>query len=274
MKKVIILIATVLAALSCTKEQTYLDPCTFEIAVTKVKASKVWFTIKPSNPKAYYAFGIFSEKADIYDLPVMELAKMNLGWWKDAYDVWKAGETNAGSFADVFCYQEEREIKQTGLGSGLEHRCFVVQLNPETFSIIGTPQEVRFITRSVVNIPLTFDVQFSPDRINITPSDPSATYYWDYDSREEIESKYITPEIFFYSVVDLYEDYAFMPNMISQGTEPYVFSQQDKSMVEGEEYILILAGYSNGEINSAYTEYQFVYHKDKPIEYSLIEQPE
>lgn len=271
MKKIILIAAALLAALSCTKEPSFTDPCTFEVSVSKVKSSKVWLSIKPSNPKAYYAFGVFSEQADIYDLPVTELAQMNLEWWKTTYDNWKKMEENAGSFADVFCYQQEREIKETGLGAGLEHRCFVAQLNPETRTIIGTPQEVRFTTKSVEMIPLTFDVRFGPDRVTITPSDPSAPYYWDYDSQEVIENKYFTPGIFFYSIVDLYEDYDFMPNMISRGTETYVFSEQDKSLEEGETCVLVLAGYAGGEINSDRTEYQFVYHKDKPIEYTLID---
>lgn len=269
MKKHVIIAAAVLAALSCTKEQSITDPCTFEIKVDKVKSSKVWISIKPSNPNAYYGFGIFSEEADIYDLPLMEMAQMSLGWWTSTYDAWKDMTVNVGSFTDVFCYQKDREIKMTGLGAGKKHRCYVMQLNPETRTIIGTPQEVFFSTPNVPMIPLTFDVQFEADRLTVTPSDPSATYYWDYDTLEVIESEYITPSNFFYSIIDLYEDYDFMPNMISRGTETYVFSQNDKSMQEGETYMLVLAGYANEEINSTYTIYQFVYHKDKPIEYIL-----
>lgn len=274
MKRIIIIAVAVLAALSCTKEQTYTDPCTFEISVTKVKASKVWFTIKPSNPNAFYAFGVFSEEADIYDMPLMEMAQLNLGWWKETYDTWKSIEQNAGSFADVFCYQDNREIKQTGLAMGLEHRLFVVQLNPETRTIIGTPQEVRFTTKSVVMVPLDFDVKFDADRVTITPSDPNATYYWDYDSREVIEETYFSPGIFFYNLVDLYEDYDFMPNMISRDTDTYVFSRNDKSIKEGENCILVLGGYEGGEINSELTMYEFTYHKDKPIEYQLLDNGE
>ena len=271
MKKIIIIAATVLAALACTKEQTYTDPCTFEINVSRVKSSKVWFSIKPSNPNAYYAYGVFSEQADIYDLPLMELAQLNLGWWKTTYDMWKETESNAGTFADVFCYQKDREIKQTGLGTGLEHRLFVVQLNPETRTIIGTPQEVRFTTKSVEMVPLVFDVKFEADRVTITPSDPKATYYWDYDSREVIEENYFSAGNFFYTIVDLYEDYDFMPNMVSLGTDTYVFSQNDKSMKEGEKCMLVVSGYAGGEINSHLTMYEFTYYKDKPIEYQLVE---
>lgn len=269
MKKLVIIAATVLAALACTKEQSVTDPCTFEIKVDKVKSTKVWVSIKPSNPNAYYGFGIFSEEADIYDLPLMEMAQTSLGWWTSTYDAWKDVTVNVGSFTDVFCYQKDREIKMTGLGIGKKHRCFVMQLDPQTRTIIGTPQEVLFSTPDVPMIPLTFDVQFAADRITITPSDPSVTYYWDYENLEVIEREYITPSNFFYSIVDLYEDYDFMPNMISQGAETYVFSQNDKSMQEGETCMLVLAGYANGEVNSASTIYEFVYHKDKPIEYNL-----
>ena len=275
MKRLIIITATVLAALACTKEQSSTDPCTFEISIPKVKGTKAWFSIKPSNPNAYYAYGVFNELAeDIYDLPVMDLAKINLDWWIDAYKMWEESQENIGTFADVYCYQGEREIKQTGLGMGLEHRLFVVQLDPQTRTIIGTPQDVRFTTKSVEMLPLKFDIEFGADYITITPSDPSATYYWDYDNAEQIERTYFTPQIFYYSVVDLYEDYDFMPNMISKGTETYVFSQNDKSLEEGERCTLVLAGYANGEINSDSTVYEFVYHKDKPIEFTLYSDDE
>ena len=53
MKKWIIIAATVLAALSCTKNQQSTDPCTFDLKVTKVKGTKVWISITPSNPACW-----------------------------------------------------------------------------------------------------------------------------------------------------------------------------------------------------------------------------
>ena len=63
-------------------------------------------------------------------------------------------------------------------------------------------------------------------------------------------------------------------NVVAPETETYVFSQNDKSLEEGERCTLVLAGYANGEINSDSTVYEFVYHKDKPIEFTLYSDDE
>ena len=270
MKKWIIIAATVLAALGCTKDQ-YTDPCTFDLKVTRVKGTKVWISITPSNPNAYYAYSLFSELAEGFDQPATVWARQQLDWNKQVYEAWEDMEQNIGTYADVFCYQGAREIKQTFMASGLRHRFVVMQLNPQTRTVIGTPQEVSFTTKDVERSDLTFSVQFDADEVTITPSQPDATYYWDYDSRDLIEDKYFTPSVFFYSVVDLYEDYDFMPNMVSKGEDTYVFSVNDKDMKEGEECLLVVAGYAGGEINTTPDIYEFVYHKDKPIEYSQIQ---
>ena len=271
MKKWSIIAVSVLAVLGCTKDRPFTEPCTFDLKVTKVAGTKAWLNIAPSNSGAYYSIALFNEYSDVFDKPAMELAEMQLGWDKDRYGAWENHLENMSSYADVFCYQGTREIKLKDLVSGLRHRIVIMQVNPETRTIIGTPQDVGFATKVVGMTDLTFDVQFGADKVTITPSDPDATYYWDYDSRSRIEEKFMDPGVFFYSIIDLYEDYDFMSSMISRGTEAYVFSANDRHIEEGEECILVVAGYADGEINTAQNAYSFVYHKDKPIEYTLID---
>ena len=59
--------------------------------------------------------------------------------------------------------------------------------------------------------------------------------------------------------------------MISRGTEAYVFSANDRHIEEGEECMLVVAGYADGEINTAQNAYSFVYHKDKPITFVKLD---
>lgn len=268
MRKLLLHILPVLAILSgCTnKEKMALDTCSFDVRVQKVGGTKVWFSITPSNPYAYYAFGLVSSYSDVYDASMAELSQMQIEWMRQVYDNYVYSEEDVPGFSDVFLYRGPREMRETLLARDTDHKLVVMQVDPVKRTVIGETAMVIFHTLPVEDVDLGFSLSFAADTLRITPSDNSLSYYWDYDSTELMYQEYLTPQYYFYFLADMYESYDFMGNLLNRGPVEWVFSRDDKTIEEGGQYTLLIAGYADGEYNTAYTRVDFIYHKDRPIE--------
>lgn len=267
MKKVLHILPLFLLLLSCGKpEKLPTDVSSFTLNIAKVTGTKVWFDIATDNPNAYYAFGIVDQTAEGYNLPANEMAQLQLQLMDVIYDAFSPLGENVGSFSDVFLYKGNRELKETELKADTEYKLFLMQVDPDTRRLIGNAMAATFRTKAIEMVDLDFEVVFHPDAVEIIPSNDQLTYYWDYEETEIIKDKYYLPEYFFYDLVDVYEEYDFIDNMLDIGPAEWVFSRDDKAIEEGERYTLVIAGYGKGEINSGYTIVDFIYHKNDPIE--------
>lgn len=267
MKKVLHILPLFLLLLSCGKpEKLPTDVSSFTLQVAKVTGTKVWFDITTDNPNAYYSFGLVDSSADGYNLPANEMAQLQLQLMDVIYDAFSPLGENVGSFSDVFLYKGNRELKETELKADTEYKLFLMQVDPDTRRLIGNAMAATFRTKAIEMVDLDFEVVFHPDAVEIIPSNDQLTYYWDYEETEIIKDKYYLPEYFFYDLVDVYEEYDFIDNMLDIGPAEWVFSRDDKAIEEGERYTLVIAGYGKGEINSGYTIVDFIYHKNDPIE--------
>jgi hypothetical protein len=266
MKKVLSILP-VLLLLSCGKlEKTAFDVCRLEVQINKVTGTKVWFDITPDNPNAVYTYGIVDESVEAYSMPAKEVAELQLDFMEVLYEVFSPLGTNVGSFSDVYLYKGAREFKDTDLEPDTGYRFFVMQVDPVTHKLIGDVEAVYFRTKPIDMADLSFEIVFSPDAVEVIPSNDQLSYYWDYEETDDIRENYYRPEYYFYYLVDMYEDYNFIENLLDIGPAQWQFSVDDKGMVEGKTYTLVVAGYDKGEINTDYTIVDFIYHKDSPIE--------
>lgn len=263
MRKLLYIAAVMLlAGCASQKDRFDPDPTSFEVSITELKGTRVKFTITPGNEYACYCYGILNSYDPSFEESDHTLADMQLGWMTDRFEMMNSDGDFSGSFIDMFCYRGPRSLTVNSLSPDTEHKIIISQVNPETRSIIGEPQIVRFRTKPVLkNANLTFDISFEGDKVIIIPSDPNATYCWDYESKELIESRYITPNHYFRRLLYLYEDYDFINDVLSKGREEWNFSAEDPDMAEGEICTLAVAGYSDGEINTDITLKDFVYFK-------------
>lgn len=267
MKKVLHILPLFLLLLSCGKpEKLPTDVSSFTLNIAKVTGTKVWFDITTDNPNAYYAFGIVDETAEGYNMPANEMAQLQLEFMDIIYDAFAPLGENLGSFSDVFLYRGDREIKEVGLYSDMEYKLFLMQVNPDTRRLIGNAMVATFRTKPVEMVDMDFEVVFHPDAVEVIPSRDDMTFYWTYEETETVKENYYDPDSFYYHLVDMLEEYEFMDNLLDIGPTEWVFSQDDKSIVEGMHYTLVVAGYDKGEINTETTYVDFIYHKNDPIE--------
>ena len=133
--------------------------------------------------------------------------------------------------------------------------------------MVGKPAVTAFRTRDIVmDEDLSVDVSFDGGRMTITPSDPDKPYLWEYENTGLIEREYLTPENFAYQILDLYEDYHFMDQMVYRGAVEWDFYAEDYALLEDEDITLMVAGYADGEMNTPLTVVRFFCHKNAPIE--------
>lgn len=64
----------------------------------------------------------------------------------------------------------------------------------------------------------------SPSRLDGTVKTRDYRYYWDYDRESRVYDNYNWPYGYFYSLVDMYDQYGFVDKVYSQGPEDYDFS--------------------------------------------------
>ena len=259
----IIIVIAGLVISSCSAKQVKVT--SFDVNVSKVLSTKATVVIEPSNPDAYYCYGIINRDMDLYfNMTDLQNAQFQLNF---SIEMWERSGKES-SFASRYCYKGKQTVDYTYLTPDMDYRVIIYQVNPETRELAGTPTSISFHTNPLAKSNISFNIEFDADKVTITPSN-NDDYCWDYIESDELEAEYADATQYFTDLILMYEEYGFMdlPGAIDRGKVDWVFSVDDFEPVnEGEEYTLVAAGYSNGEINSDLTVIKFIYHKDKPCE--------
>ena len=223
-----------------------------------MQGTKVKFTVIPDNPSACYALSLLQDT----DEADWEMARDILRWNGQTYEFYKEMNSVA-NYADVFCYTGERTIRITRLAKDTPHRLLVLQMNPDTQEIIGSPHSVRIRTRNLPMQDISFSFETQGDVLRIIPSDLQAPYFWEYEiENERFYDRYFGSFFsFFYEIIDLYASYGFMEKMTVCGVSEWNFVTEDPSVKPGERYTLAISGVRDGEINSKVTYIDFIYQK-------------
>jgi len=259
MRKAIILTACLLSLLGCSKEQISSRPCTFDVEITEIKSNKIRFTINPSNPDAYYSFRIEPDYSELYNYTGKVLLESEMMVLLDLYDIFDMDSQQNMDFADTFCYQGRTQQVEMFLDPGRDHKLVVFQVNPWKREGLSYPKEVLFRTRDFIPSDLKFSLEFRGDTLRIHPSDLQADYFWDYESVEIVNDEYVSPIPYFYSLIDMYEQYGFMESQLSRGDDEWVFPRDDQGISPGTQRYLILAGYKDGQLNTEETIVKFTW---------------
>ena len=264
MRKVLTLIATaVLALAGCTpKDILITEPVDIRFQIDKVKNTKVFFTVNCENSNAYYAYFVANLDLGLPDFGKMtdrELAEFHLANLKESYEIRKENKEMISSIADVSCFRGNRSLREPLLNMDTRYRLIVFQVNPETFTVLGEVKGESFQTQSIdlKEFPLAFSVK--GNTLTVTPPDNERTYYWDFETAERIFDDYLSPNLYFYFVVDMYETYGFMKNVVFKGPQQRQIPLG--SLKEDEVFYAVGAAYDTRKeaISSEYTSYSFQY---------------
>lgn len=266
MRKIILLLCLLVPLLAaCSKEQISSRPCGFDVQITELKGTKVRFTITPTNPEAYYTFSLIAEDEDAYKLSGEALVASQMELVKEMYDLFGRFGRQDVKFADSFCYKGRTEQSEMYLSRDMSYKLVVFQVNPWKIEALDGSEEVLFRTLNPKIIDLDFDLQFSGDTLRIHPSNPDQTYVWDYETREIIDEEYGAPLFYYYSLMDMYEQYGFMEGVLCKGDMEWIFPLNDAGMPAGKEWYLILSGYQDGEVNSEETVVAFTWEPGQSV---------
>lgn len=260
---VAVLVITLFLAGSCAEKELPTSPCTFDIVVELVQATKVKFFVIPSNQEAYYYVDIIeSEEAD-YDLPLDEVITGRLDEDKLLYEELLRNGDPVTNFEDMYLFRETRSFFGKALRDDADHRIVIAQIDPDRRVPIGTPAEMRFHTRGLKRIEgQHFSVTIENNLLVITPSVKGVPYAWDYVSKDVLDDDYRgNQEMFLYDLMAMYEEYNFTNFASAVGTEVWDLDKSVSPMIEGETYVLAVAGYEDGEFTSEVYSILFRYRK-------------
>jgi hypothetical protein len=254
MKKLILALG-LLSLLSCSEKLVVVTtPVNMRLTVDEVKGTKVIFTISSDNPEAYYSYTLWNDTGGSLDGLIEHLTSMAE---EDYQQRMKNEAIKIASFADLNCFRGTRTIRATRLTPDSDFLLLAFQLNPETHEVIGPILSEKIHTPPVEEKPLEFQFLFEGKTITIIPSDPNRSYYWAFDSQQVMYDNYLWPFGWFYSLVDMYEQYDFMDNLTTRGK--VVYNAGRDSFKEGEMYSVLAVAYEDGEMTSGYVEASFKY---------------
>ena len=256
-KSLIISICTLLVAACTGKEIIITTPVDLNFKLEEVQGSRVIFSLDPDNPDACYSYGIIHHfMEDLYKMGDRELAQHFISLDKQSYENRKENGEILGTFIDFSCYRGKRTLRETNLRSDSDYRLLVYQVDPNTFDVLGDPVSTLVHTIPVAQQDMSFSFQVQGQALTIVPSDPSRTYYWDYDLQSRIYDNYMSPFSFYYSLLDMFDEYGFMKEVYSKGTEVYDFASD--RLIESEVYVLVASACEDEEITSQVTKLTFV----------------
>lgn len=263
MKLLRYILPVILLAAGCSKDQLALRPCTFEVSVSDIKATKATLSIRPSNKDAWYYYFLASSDDDNFNESDEKLIQEDLDFTHILIE--ELGDIfHIGTFMQAFCYKGDRDLPVTLLTSGADHKVFVYQIDPKTEQKMSGHVRFDFHTREVKQSDVTFDIKFSGSTVTITPSDPEAVYFWEYENSDYILNDYFSPRLYLYRIMDMYVNYGFFDSVTSKGTDTWDFDTMDDEMEEGEICSLVIAGVDpDGEFTTSVTCIDFEYHKGK-----------
>ena len=267
-KRIIILALGLLSLAACSEKLTVVTtPVGMSLSVDEVKSSKVIFTITTDNPDAYYSYCLWNTVNGQTEALIDYLTSLA----EDDYQrKQENGVLQIASFADLNCFRGTRTIRAINLQPDADFVLLVFQLNPQTHEVIGKVLSEPIHTKAVTITPLDFEFVYEGKTITVIPSDPDRTYFWQYDSQRAMYDNYIWPFGWFSSLVDMYEQYAFMDHLTSKGT--VVYDAGRDNIKEGEILSVLAVAYEDGEMTSEYVEDSFQYRDGRFVH--LSEEPE
>lgn len=242
----------------CTaKEILVSTPVDMDVTVDRVGRTKLVFSIKVSNQDAHYCYSLFpAENTQEYFTGTdQEIAEKYLNLDRESYATLNNNLPQECSFTEYACYRGNRTLKMVNLKPNYKYKLLVFQVDPVQQIVIGNVISKVITTKALDENNLFFTFDFSDQGVTITPSDSEATYYWDFERSDRIYDSYLSPYLYFYSLLDMYEDYGFINNILYKGVTRYDFGRD--GIKEGVNYVLIAAACSNGEIASGVTEAEF-----------------
>ena len=265
MRKLVFACMALLVMSACMKEKAAITtPCNFDIKIDWVKGSKVQFTVTPENPNAAYAYGLLLADDVLSTWSDSQFVEWQLGWMKDSYEGMEADGVPHSTFQDIFCYKGTRTIRNVLLSSGMDWLLMLFQVNPETQEAIGPLYRVPFSTLPVEMKEMSFEILAQGDRFTIVPSDMERTWFWEYETADKIEEIYGNPYFFYYEIIDMYEQYDFLDNLLCQGVKRWILPSDDPSIKEDVSYTMSLSGCGwDGEITSDLYYVDFIWHQGR-----------
>lgn len=248
----------ILAACSA-KDVMVTEPVDIHLTLDKVKSRKVYYTVTSANQDASYYVGLRYVDPKEPPMSDLQLAQAFLASERMNYDVLKENRDIHANLADLSTYKGSRSLKKSHLAYGKDYRLLLFQVNPKDLSIIGNIQGESIHTPELDILDVDFSFSIKSGKLTITPSGNDFSYYWDYESETRIYDDYLSPSNYLYSVIDMYEDFGFMNNVLSKGVTE--FDLLEGPMIDGTNYIVVVAAYdpAQGEINSDYKVFEFHY---------------
>lgn len=249
--KFILLACLVLSG--CTaKEILVSTPVDIDVSLDKVSASKLVFSVRVSNQDAHYCYALNQmDNNEYFSGTDREIAQHHLDLEKQSFDIINKYNPQDCSFMEYACYRGDRTLKMAHIKSGTRFKLLVFQVDPVSESIVGNIISREFTTSAIEKKNLTFDFSLDGTVLSITPSSSDITYYWDFELEERIYNNFLSPDGYFYSVIDMYGDYGFIDNLLTKGKCSYDFARD--VIQEGQTYILMASACSKGEIDSELT---------------------
>ena len=237
-----ILLSALLILASCSKAP---KPTSFRVSVSDVLSTKASIAVDPSDPDVYYTLGLINSNDKDYGKSPEELVRLQLAYMEELMII--MGDEY--SFEDLFCYRGAFREHYYTLVADCDYKLLVFQVDPVARQAVGSPSVTTFRTKPPVESAMTFSFSFEPDKIIITPS-TNERYFWEYENSDIISREYVSPQIFYMEMIEMYESYGFIDSQTDRGVYEWIFSVEDPNIQEGQKYTLVIAGYEDGETTS------------------------
>ena len=266
MKKIFAIIGCALSLAAChSLDKTALESATLEVTIDKVGATKLSFSVKSSNPDAAYIHLGVGEWEDYwYPLTDQQIAEDYMKQLIEIDDSDVIDHGTISGFQDRFCFKGDRSFRSQFLGSDMDYRMIVFQVDPFKREIIGNAVSTPFHTQPQPEVDLDWKVEVDGDVLTIVPTDNDVPYYWDYESIGYYWGDLLSSVYYYlYEVTDMYEEYDFIDQVLSKGPQTYVFSENDEGMVEGDIIVVSAVTYANHELAGTPKIWEFEYHKNQ-----------
>lgn len=264
--KLSIAVAALLSLMTgCAKEQYLQQECGLDVKINHVRSGQMSFTVTPDNEKACYCFTVLNAKDNGFEISDEDFVASRLGEMIRQYEEYQSSDSSVGSFADIFCFRGTRTLTVSDLVNGIQYRLFVFQVDPRNRTALGPLYKFDFSSAPPAANGLTFRIVCWGTGIYIVPSDEKSPWFWEYEMSRRIEELYGTPYKFYHDMIDMFEQFGFMENVVRTGTLFWDFSTDGPVMNESEEYTLVLSGYNNGEITTGILTSRFHYYGENGV---------
>lgn len=219
MKRALIFAAAAMAAAAfsgCGKDLVTED--SFFIDISRIAPRRIYVDITPENNDFYYYFGVVpaedferypGEKAFVDDV-FRNLHKM----YDDIKDI---GEGDPVPFNDAMLYKGSMYRSITELTPLTDYFLYAIKCdrkgNPMTPVITNW-----FKTADADYSEIKFTAKAEGTTITVVP-DRNDPYYWDYELVSTVRNDYGTPEMYYWSTVEMLYEYDLLESQLSRGND-------------------------------------------------------